>query len=213
MWINALGGFADPSSADDLLQPANVLGSMCELCYGANGSTGDYVTSGTTWINTENAEIGAAAQHKIFWAYARVTGDPSTETALRLYIYGSFLLGYDPSYAMFQEAFKTASGFPVMPESGLVAEHPLTTYAAVQNYRTAGGAYVREFADCYYGGTAIGKCAVAVNPGTSAVGLSSSGYSHAVTVAGSGVLDGGVVRFDGTPPSTLSPTSAVILVQ
>lgn len=211
LWVNALGAAPNPATAIDLTQPANVVGAMCELCYGINGSSGDYIQTGTSWLNVENAEIGMAAQQKIFWDYARLTGDPSLETGLRTYVYASFLLGYDPSYSMLQEAFATPSGFPVMPETGLVAENPLTTASSVSGYQAPGGAYFREFAACYYRGAFVSNCAVAVNPGGTSVPVPSTSYSHSLSLSGSGVLDGGSATFTGGTVSQLAPGTAAIL--
>lgn len=211
MWINALGAPPNPANAVDLVQPANVLGAMCEICYAGNGPNGDYIQTGTSWQNVENAEIGTIAQHKTFWDYARATGDPGSETALRTYVYASLLLSYDPSYAMLQEAFKSASGFPVMPETGLVALNPATTATAVSGYAAAGGAYFREFGACYYRGNFVANCAVAINPGTGTVPVPSTSYAHSLILSGGGVLDGGTAAFNGPAISQLPPGSAAIL--
>lgn len=213
LWLNALGGFQDPSSAVDLAQPANVLGLMCEICYSSNeGANGDFVHTGTFWQNIENAEIGMVAQRKVFWDYARATGDPSVETALRTYVYASFILSYDPQYTMLEEAFRTPSGFPIMPEAGLVPENPLTTAGSVGGYQQPGGAYMREFGACYYRGGFVNRCAVVVNPSpTMTVPVPTTSYAHSMTVSGSGVLDGGSIAFDGPQVSQLAPASAVVL--
>jgi hypothetical protein len=213
LWLNALGAFANPASGVDLAQPANVLGLMCEICYSSNaGSNGDFVHTGTFWQNIENAEIAMVSQRKVFWDYARATGDPSIETALRTYVYASFILGYDPQYTMLEEAFRTPSGFPVMPEAGLVPMDPLTTAGSVAGYQQPGGAYMREFAHCYYRGSFVDRCAVVVNssPAMSAP-VPTTSYTHAMSVSGSGVLDGGTIAFNASAPTQLAPGSAVVL--
>jgi hypothetical protein len=211
LWVNALGGAPNPATAIDLAQPANVLGAMCELCYGGDGSSGDYIQTGTSWVNVENAEIGMVAQHRVFWDYARMAGDASTETGMRVYVYASFLLGYDPAYAMLQEAFTTSSGFPVMPETGLVAENPLTTAASASGYQAPGGSYFREFAGCYYRGAFVNNCAVVVNPGTASVPVPTTSYTHSLVLSGSGVLDGGTASFGGPAVTQLAPGTGAIL--
>lgn len=211
MWVNALGAPPNPASAVDLAEPSNVLGAMCEICYAGNDSSGDYIQTGTSWQNVENAEIGMVAQRKVFWDYARATGDPNTETALRTYVYASLLLSYDPSHVMLQEAFQSATGFPVMPETGLVALNPLTTATSISGYQASGGAYFREFGACYYRGNFVGKCAVAVNPGTGTVPVPSTSYTHSLALSGGGVLDGGTAAFNGPAISQLAPGSAAIL--
>lgn len=211
MWVNALGAPPNPANAVDLVAPSNVLGAMCEICYAGNGSNGDYIQTGSSWENVENAEINTVSQRKVFWDYARATGDPSVETALRTYVYASLLLSYDPSYVMLQEAFQSGTGFPVMPEAGLVALNPLTTATSVAGYQAAGGAYFREFGACYYQGNFVANCAVAINPGSGTVPVPSTSYSHSLVLSGGGVLDGGTIGFNGPAVSQLSPGSAVIL--
>jgi hypothetical protein len=211
MWINALGGAPNPVNALDLLQPSNVIGAMCEICYDGNNGSSDVVQTGTGWENIENAEIGTISQHKIFWDYPRATGDAASETGLRIYAYASFLLGYDPSYAMIQESLSTPSQFPVMPETGLVALNPLTTQSGVSGYLASGGAYFREFADCYYRGAFVAKCAVTVNPTAGTVPVPSTSYGHSLALSGYGVYDGGTVSFAGPATTQLAPGTAAIL--
>jgi hypothetical protein len=211
MWINALGAAPNPANAVDLVQPSNVLGAMCELCYAGNSANGDFVQTGTSWQNIENAEIGTISQGKVFWDYARATGDPSVETSLRTYVYASLLLSGDPSHVMLQEAFQSATGFPVMPETGLVAMNPLTTASSVSGYQAPGGAYFREFGSCYYQGNFLSNCAVAVNPNAGSVPVPSTSYSHSLVLSGAGVLDGGSAAFNGPAISQLAPGTAVIL--
>jgi hypothetical protein len=184
---------------------------MCEECY-ANDPNGDVAQTGTSWQNVENAEIGVVGMHKVFWDYARMAGDASAETALRTYAYASFLLSYDPAYTMYQDALKTPSGFPVMPETGFVPQNPLTTASSVAGYAQPGGAYMREFGACYYLGQFVAKCAVVVNPNPStSVPVPTTSYSHSMVLSGYGVLDGGTVSFTGPAVTTLGPASAAIL--
>lgn len=212
LFINALGQ-QNPVQATDMLQPSNVLGAMCELCYSRNGGpTGDFTQTGSGWVNNENAEIATVSMHKIFWDYGRATGDASQETGIRMYAYASFLLTYDPSYGMFQEALSTPSGFPVFPETAFVPMNPLTTQSSVSGYQGPGGAYLREFANCYYQGAFVNRCAVVVNPNTSSAPVPSTSYSHSVVLSGYGVLDGGTVSFNGPAVTTLGPGSAAILL-
>lgn len=213
MFVNTLGAGSYPDGQLGYVQASNVIGAMCEECYAAyNSSKVDYPIGGTTWQHTENAEIALVGMHKIFWDYARVIGDPSVETGLRTFVYASFLLTYDPSYAMLQEAFKSATGFPVMPETGLVPMNPLTTASSVSGYAT-GSVYMRQFAQCYYRGTGIGACAVVVNPNSTTAAVPANSYAHAMALSGGGVLDGGSASFTAATVTTLAPNSGAILVQ
>lgn len=212
VFVNTLGAAADPVNQVGYANASNVIGAMCEICFAAyNSSDVDYPQTGTYWQDIENAAIQLVANHKIFWDYARAIGNPSTETSLRNYIYASFLLSYSPSYSMLQEAFKSTYDFPVMPETGLVPESPLTTASSVTGYHTATGAYMRQFGACYYRGVYKGKCAVVVNPTGSTVTMPTTAYSHSMVLSGGGVLDGGSVSFGGTRPSSLGPAQGVVL--
>ena len=151
------------------------------------------------------------SQHRVFWDYARLSGDPAAETAMRVYVYASFLMGYDPAYAMLQEALTTSTGFPVMPETGLVALNPVTTAAGIAGYQAPGGSYFREFADCYYRGAFVSNCAVVVNPNPSSVPVPTTSYTHSLVLSGSGVLDGGSASFGGPAVTQLAGGTAAIL--
>jgi hypothetical protein len=213
IFVNTLGAGTYPDQQVPYAQASNVIGAMCEECYAAyNGSKVDYAIGGTTWQHTEDAEIAMVSMHKIFWDYARAIGDPSAETGLRTFIYASFLLTYDPSYAMLQEAFQSATRFPVMPETGLVPMNPATTASSVSAY-AKGGVYMRDFADCYYRGARIGGCAVVVNPGSSSASVPANSYTHAMALSGGGVLDGGSASFTAPAVTSLGPDSGAILVQ
>ena len=216
IFFSAFGAVAYPPSQIPLLAPANVIGGMCEICYAgwAKSRTGpvDYAQTGGKWTGIEDAEIKTVALHKIFWDYARPVGNASSETALRKYIYASFLLTYDYRYAMLQVAFATPHGFPIMPETGLVPMNPLTTATSVASYRRS-GVYMREFGACYYRGVSKGKCAVVVNPGSGAASVPSSAYAHSLVLSGSGVLDGGSVNFSGGRVTSLPAAGGAILFQ
>jgi hypothetical protein len=213
LFVNTLGAGSYPDEQTGYAQASNVIGAMCEECYAAyNGSKVDYAIGGTTWQHTENAEIAMVSMHKIFWDYARAIGDPAAETELRTFIYASFLLTYDPSYAMLQEAFKSAARFPIMPETGFVPAHPQSTASNVSAYAT-GGIYMRKFADCYYRGARVGACAVVVNPGSSSASIPANSYTHAMALSGGGVLDGGSASFTAPAATSLAPDSGAILVQ
>ena len=152
------------------------------------------------------------SRQKIFWEYARAIGSASSETALRKYIYASFLLTYSPNYAMLQEIFATPSKFEVMPETGLVPMNPVTTSTNVGSYLRSGGAYMREFGACYYRGVNEGRCAVVVNNSNSAtVSVPTTAYAHSMVLTGNGVLDGGSVSFAGARTTQLGPTTGAVL--
>jgi hypothetical protein len=112
---------------------------------------------------------------------------------------------------MFQEAFKSKYTFPVMPETGLVPMNPLSTETDVDRYLRTGGAYMREFGNCYFRGVNQGPCAVTVNPGTSTVSVPSGAYAHSMALSGAGVLEGGSASFNSPAPRSLAPGAGAIL--
>jgi hypothetical protein len=212
MFVNTLNAGSSAVSQVGYTAASNILGAMCESCYSNDPSTGDSISTGAFWTDTENAEALMASKQKIFWGYARATGDASAETKLRMYVYASFLMTYSPQYSMLQEILKTPSGFEVFPETGVVPTSPTTTSSTVSGYYTSAGAYMRQYGACYYRGVDKGKCAVVVNPSpSSSVTVPTTAYSHAMTLSGYGVLDGGSVGFAGSRPSSLGPGSAAIL--
>ncbi len=212
VFVSTLGASGDPAGQVGFANATNAIGAMCEICYaGYNSARVDVAQTGSRWTGIENAEIKIIAEHKIFWDYARAIGNPITETPLRKYIYASFLLTYDYHYAMLQEAFTTRSGFPILPETALVPTAPLTTASTVTGYLRSGGAYMREYAACYYLGVNHGKCAVVVNPGSGTVRIPTTAYGHSLVLTGSDVLDGGTATFTGGRLTTLGAVSGAVL--
>lgn len=209
LFLNTLGA-GNPVAQVGYTTASNVLGAMCEACITKNPSTGDVPVLNAGWADTENAEIRMIAIHKIYWLYARASG-PATEYQLRNFTIASFLLAYDPNYAMLEEALRTPSGFEVFPEAGLVPMNPLTTATSVGGYLKSNGTYMREFGACYYRGTLRSKCAVVVNPTSYTKTLPTTAYGHAMVLSGYGVRDGGTVSFSGGRPSLLPAGSGVIL--
>ncbi len=216
--VNALGAWAasgvTPAMEVGYTNASNVIGAMGEGFYLQTGSNGaDAADLTTQWTGKEQAEIATIAAHKIFWDCARGSNYAQNDIALRNFLITSFLLTYDPKYAMMQTTFKTSSGFTVMPETGVVPESPLTTETSISGYQRSGGAYMREFSSCYYRGVLKGHCAVIVNPNSSAVSIPATTYSygHSMVISGSGVIDGGSVSFSGSRPSSLASGTGVIL--
>jgi hypothetical protein len=194
------------------LQASNVAGGMYEHCY-----------NDRQWTPEEDAQIQAVNQIKsqgkspgpAFWCYLDGTSaDGSTVIPQRLFAYASFLLTYDPNYSVFQESYASSpSTFKVMPETGFVPLEPVSTPASVSDLQTASGAYVQQYSYCYYRGSLVGGCEIAVNPGSSAVSVPNpKNLMHSVLLSGSGVLDGGSVSFSGPQVTSLDPGTAAILV-
>lgn len=208
MIVNALGSHSTAALA--FSTPSNILGEMCEICLSRNNGTLDTSDYGY-WQFDENAEMTLAQRHKIFWVYARTPLDAASQIPQRKYVVASFLLSYDVHYSMLEEAYSTPSGLAIMPETGLVPMNPLTTASTVAGYRRSGGAYMREFANCYYRGVNRGGCAVVVNPNLTSAPVPTSVYAHSLLITGRGVLDGGTVSFSGPRVTALGKASAAIL--
>lgn len=174
------------------------------------------------WASEEDAQLQSIALLKSegkpggagFWCYAdNSSANASTVIPLRMYIYASFLLTYDPNYSVFQESFATPSTFKVMPETGFVPMSPVSVPTNVTGLKTSTGAYMQRYNSCYYRGSYLGHCEVIVNPSTtSSVAVPNPwGLRHSMALSGAGVLDGGTVSFGGSVPSTMGPKSGIIL--
>lgn len=191
-----------------LMNNPKTLGGEIEHCFTDDSHVGQ---GSWPWVATENTQIQVTEKHKIFQCQAVRTSYASENAASRIYALASFELTYNPSYSVLFELYRTPSGLHVMPESRFVATRPLRTVSSVAELRQSGGAYVREYAACYYAGRLIGRCAMAVNPDYYAHDVSLIGFHHTLAVRGDGVLDGGTVSFAGAaPPRALGATSAVI---
>jgi hypothetical protein len=95
---------------------------------------------------------------------------------------------------------------------------PLTSPGtSVNNLRSSSGAYVREFAACFQGGSYIGKCAAIVNPSyanTVTVPALTNTYTRTLTLNNESEYNGGTATWTSTGvPATLAPETGVILLQ
>lgn len=206
---------------------SNSIGAMWEGCYGGNGYGLGNASYGIAqdWGDMQNYELWMAAHSKLMWCRSRDANAASSALQERLFQYGSFLLTYNLTYSMFGTAFTTSS-LEVMPETQLVPVNPLVSAPSLVSsleIQTGSSAcstsapncpFGRAYANCYLAGTNQGACAVEVNPTSSTVNAPyTTGYSSVFTLSGSGILDGGTAKFvAGTPPATLAPKTAAILL-
>jgi hypothetical protein len=194
------------------LKGSTVMGGEYEHCF-----------DDRQWTVEENAQLQAVALIKgegkkgpAFWCYVdgsegSVTG--STATAQRMYDYASFLMTYDPNLSVYQTAFATTSGFKVYPETGFVPMNPASTPLSVSSLLSSTGAYTQRYSACYYRGSLIGQCEIAVNPGSSTVSVPNpAGLAHSMVLSGGGVLDGGTATFSGGKVTSLAAGHAAIMV-
>jgi hypothetical protein len=208
--IQAFNG-SSLSQSLQLLQSTNAIGGNFEHCYSDNNAPKSY---GSVWQMTENTELAVGAQKKLFECMLRNTGDGASSVDTRLYAYASFLLTYDPQSSVYWEEFGTSSGLHVFPEQQLVALNPVSaTPSDVSSLQVQGGAYGREYGQCYIAGAFVGPCAVAVNPDQNfSKPFPYPQYTHTLVLSGAGVLDGGSMAANGAaPPTYLQPEQAAIV--
>jgi len=191
-----------------LLSSTKVIGGNMEMCYSMNAQP---LETGSSWIHIENTELYVMRQHRMFQCMARDTYSASTNIAARKFVLASFLLTYDPRYAILAEEFATPKGLHVFPESKLVPMNPVQAAPSdISGLHTSSGTYARQYNACYLGGRLVGACAIVVDKdGT--YRFPYSGYTHTLAISGAGVLDGGTVSASGpAPPSTMTAGQAVI---
>jgi hypothetical protein len=185
-----------------------------EGCYGANTPSDIVAESGATfsWDAIEYAEARTIALGKTFWCYVKLAGDGASYIPFRIFTYASFLLSYDYSHAVIEEALSGGpSGLRVFPEWQLVPLQPKTTASDVSGYQLASGVYLREWAQCLDRGVNVGPCAVAVNPSPTSTVATPAGYTRHVVLTGAGILDGGSMSVAPGVPPTMLPATAQIL--
>jgi len=212
-------GQSDDPRPDPLMHKAldfpNVIGGMYELCFTNDPRHKD---GGAQWLRASNSQIYTITRHKLWFCFSEEDKPADTDSSrdARLYLYASFLLGYDFKYSVLRSSYTDPQEFNVDPETGLVPTQPKeSAQDTIETLRSSGGTYVREFGACYFHGKPIGPCASAVNSDdNSTFSLNLSGYGHTVVLTGGGVAAGGRVTFNGPPPPTsLPPTTAIIAVR
>ncbi len=213
--FNGLSGLNGHNPSLDVSIVPQSLGGNYEHCFSTSGSTNPVQLKNDTWLwqAEENTALQVTAQNRIFSCMVRNLNDAAASTDPRMYVLASFLLTYSPQYSMLWEEFATPSGFPVMPESQLVPLNPVVpSPSAISGLLVSGGAYARQYNDCYVHGAFVGPCAVVVNSNrTGNVPFPYTQYQHTLTLSGEGVLDGGTMSTQGPPPpSSLGPTEGVV---
>ena len=208
--LNILNGHATSMSMA-MLVANNAIGGNFEHCYSDNGEP---KMNGWLWQDTETEELQAAAQQKLFSCQLRNTNSAASSSDARIYALASFLMSYNPSKSILWEAFTNPSGFDVEPESQLVPMGPLNAAPTdVSGFLQTGGAYGRQYSQCFYAGQFVGPCAVIVNSdGSYAHPNPFPQYTHTLVLSGGGILDGGSVAFNGpAAPASLGPAEAAIV--
>ncbi len=215
IFYNGLGTLVPPYNQPPVAIGLNptTLGGELEGCY---ESTTTQIPIRTVWNNYETTEMTMATAHKQFVCRGITTLPP--KVSLRMYMYASFLLTYDPASSIISEKFSTPGNLGVFPEDTFVALNPLIpSPPSVASLQTSQWTFGRQYGACYLWGQAVGSCAVVVNadgpkqahpfpwPGV---------YNHTLTIAGAGVLDGGIASATGPPPPSQIPgTRGLIAIQ
>jgi len=188
------------------------VGGMMETCYSQSGSSPK--VGPAVWNATENSEIEMALQRKTMLCYSNDTSDASTSVDVRMFVFASFLLTYDPNTSVLWEYFRSPSNFHVQPESQLVALYPVLPEPGNIAGLQVGGVYAREYGACYLNGAIVGGCASIVNPDpyNSRPYPFGSKYTHTLVLSGGGILDGGSISPNGPqPPSILPPKGSIVV--
>jgi len=106
-------------------------------------------------------------------------------------------LGYSPGQTVvFANLEDNTKNLAVWPEDSIVPTAPVESMtASASDIAVAPGVYVREFAQCYNAGVAIGQCAAVLNSTASAVTVQSSWlkqkYTHLLGLTGGDISSGG----------------------
>ena len=155
------------------------------------------------WETVLSTEIQVVKSPTAFFCYTKGGGDASQTLPIqeRIYAYASYLLAYDPSSSVYWDAFKTPSGFNVLPEAQFLAFNPTIPTTSLNTYTDLeqGNLFVREYNACYVpsGGSEvyIGGCAAVVNPTTNTnypiPATLLAKYHHQLSLSGYDVLEGG----------------------
>ncbi|HEY5093879.1 MAG TPA: hypothetical protein VII69_02050, partial [Candidatus Eremiobacteraceae bacterium] len=217
--FNGLGNLAngpDQMSPAMALLPSSIGGEM-EGCY--SNYAGDPMPNLQVWHTFENTEIQVLASGKLFVCRGFDNTPDVSAQVQRLYMYGSFLLTYDPARAVISPKFTPAnSGFWIQPENQFVALDPVVMQpSSVDQLNEGTNVYGRQYRNCYYAGQWIGACASIVNsdrPNLSHPLPWTGVYHHTLVLSGGDILDGGTATTNGpAPPSDIQGSSSIIVIQ
>ncbi|HEY5095013.1 MAG TPA: hypothetical protein VII69_07865 [Candidatus Eremiobacteraceae bacterium] len=215
-------GLANLANGSNQMSPAMALlptsiGGDMEGCY--SNAAGAALPDLKVWHTFENTEIQVLAAGKLFICRGFDNTPDTAAQVQRLYMYGSFLLTYDPALAIISPKFKPASnGFYVQPEDQLVALDPIITQpSSIDSLNQGTNVYARQYASCYYAGQSIGACATVVNsdrPTTPHPMPFAGVYQHTLVLSGGDILDGGTASTVGpAPATTIAGSTAIIEIQ
>jgi len=188
---------------------SGAIGGTMEECYAESARRPE--SGGADWLSAENTELRMASEHKLFFCLALDPSEAASALQGRMFVYASFLLGYDPDSSVLWEIYHTPSAQHVMPEVQLVPAAPGTNPETIGALRASSGEYRRTFGSCRLAGKDEGPCIVLVNPDDVAHRADTFGYGRRLELSGAGVLDGGRASIAAGASSDLAPLSAEIL--
>ena len=197
-----------PSYNGAWIDSPNVAGQFYEGCYSDGSSVAG--TRRNEWYLVSNSILTTIAHRTK--AICMMTA--SATAANRIYELATWWLTYTEPYSVAMPAAPLADGLTVVPEFDIVPRQPLATATSdIAALRSSGGAYVREFAACYQGGTSIGPCAAVVNPSASSVAMPAltGHYTSALAVDDRSSYAGGTASWTGAVPAQLPSLGAVVL--
>ncbi|MBV8602776.1 MAG: hypothetical protein JO359_14510, partial [Candidatus Eremiobacteraeota bacterium] len=200
-----------PSYGGAYLRLANVVGQNNEGCFTAD-DYGVEADQYNRWKNMANSLLAITGMQR--YAVCMMMG--TVTPANRLYGYASWLITYDPVYSLAGQVNAGPDGYAVFPEFDIVPTTPKATATSdVSVLRSGGGAYVREFGQCYQNGSPIGPCAAVVNTtgGTIAMPALSGTYAHTLNLDSNGSYTGGRAWWSTGVPSSLKATTAAIVAR
>jgi hypothetical protein len=198
----------DPLGVETYASSPNIAGIYGEACL----STDRGPKTGDRWTREADALLFTTAHQR--FAFCGGHGNDENNQAGRLYWLASWWLTFDPDYSVAVEVFESRGKVYVFPESQLVPTSPLQIAGSdINALRAAGGAYVREFRQCYEAGSPIGPCAALVNPSATPVTVPSlsTPYSRSLILDARNLFDGGQIGFSRGVPKTLAPGAAAII--
>ncbi len=208
------------------------------LSYGASWNT--FLAAADKALLAQSYRKYALVENEVSIPYGSSGYDPVGD---RTYGLGGIWLVYDPRYTIawshftypFDHLMIDGDGNPdsMAAELQIVPTQPLTTatgndIATLQrsggNTKTGappGGVFVREFTTCYQNGTSIGHCAVVLNAedntytngGVVSVPSLTYTYTSSLVITDAPADNGGTATWTGSVPTTLQPTTAVLLKQ
>lgn len=181
-----------------ILQGSNrFLGAICENCIVNNGTLRPTMYANVLTAMAQIDAIPGAAFVELNMSTA--ASGSVYEHQQRVITTAVAWLGFSPGQTIvFPDLENNTSNLAVWPEDQIYPTQPVESMVtSASDIQVAPGVYVREFAECYNAGVAIGQCAAVLNSTTSAVTVEKSwlkqSYTHLLALTGGDALSGGTM--------------------